>query len=320
MLSITARRGEEWITDIQAHDLCKWVEGKKALLWIDVERPTEEDLALLTEQFGFHPLAMEDVRGDHQRPKVDLYEGYALLVFYAVSYDATQEGIDLHELEMFIGHNYVVTIHDGPIEELRETHARWEQNVAHMGEDMGILLYSILDTILDNYFPVLDWIAEQLDTLEGAIFSEFDTAVMKALLKLKQDLLRLRRVVGPHRDVVNMLLRGEQGILPAAALPYLQDLYDHALRIVEGVDMYREMISTVMDGFLSVQSNNINEVMQRLTIINLLFLPLAVLTGFFGMNFEMLPFDSPAILLLALMSMVALPTGLYLWLRWKGWG
>ncbi len=319
MLSITARSGADWVDTIDPHELCEWLPKKDVLLWLDIEKGSEEELTLLEEQFGFHHLAMEDVRNSHQRPKIDFYDNYAFVVFYAVSHDSQQNKMHIHEVELFLGPNYVLTLHDDPIPALTETHRRWELNIAHIGEAIGILLYSILDAILDDYFPLLDWVAEQLDTLEELIFKGQDPDLMRVLLSLKHDLLQLRRVVGPHRDVVNMLLRGENGILPDDALPYLQDLYDHSLRIVEGVDMYREMTTTVADGFLSVQSNRINEVMQRLTIANLLFLPLAVLTGFFGMNFEMLPFDSPIMMGFALLAMFLLPTSLYFWLRRQGW-
>lgn len=320
MLSITARQKGEWFSDIPAEQLCEWLEKPDTLLWIDIVRPREEDLALLTDQFEFHPLAVEDVHNSHQRPKIDLYEGCALLVFYAVSYDPDEHLIYSHEIEMFVGGNYVITIHDDPIVELDETHHRWERNIPSISEHLGALLYSILDSVLDGYFPVLDWVSEHLDELEDRIFDDYNPQILKEALRMKRSLLGLRRLVGPQRDVINVLLRGEGAILPPEALPFLQDLYDHSLRIVENVDTYREMVTAVTDGFLTVQSNNTNEVMRRLTVINLLFLPLAVLTGFFGMNFDYIPFGNPWLLVGALTAMIALPVGLYFFLARRGWG
>jgi magnesium transporter len=320
MLSISAHQGQAWIPDIAPRQLCEWVDQRDVLLWIDIEDPQEEDFALLQEQFEFHPLAIEDVRTSHQRPKIDLYDRYAFIVFYSARYDEQEHLVSTHEIELFVGQNYVVTLHDECIPELEETHTRWKENAAQISHDVSTLLYSILDTIMDGYFPVMDIVSERLDTLEARVFEEFDPEILRQVLDMKRNLLALRRVVGPQRDVLNVLLRGEVHVLPPEAMPYLQDLYDHALRVVENVDTYREMVMAVTEGFLTMQSNNMNEVMQRLTIINVLFLPLAVLTGFFGMNFEMLPFDNPLLLEVALIAMILFPAGLYLYLRWKGWG
>jgi magnesium transporter len=320
MLSIAAHHGKQAINGIDPGEIARWIGNHDTVLWVDILEPTEEDFLWLEREFRFHPLALEDVRNRHQRAKIDFYEGYAFIVFYAVRFDESSARLDTDEVEIFVGSNYIVTLHDLPVSELEEIRARWDRNATRIGHDVTTLLYSILDTVIDGYFPTLDQIADQLDRLEDHIFREFDPEVLKDLLELKRDLLALRRVAGPQRDAINILLRDQTELLPDGALPYLQDLYDHSLRVVEAVDTYREMVTGVAEGFLSVQSNNVNEIMRRLTIINLLFLPLAVLTGFFGMNFEMLPFDSPVILVVALLSMVALPGSLWLWIRRRGWG
>jgi magnesium transporter len=320
MHTVSACNANQWIADVQPAQTTRWLHQPEALLWVDVEDPTQEDFDYLVREFNFHPLAIEDVQNAHQRPKIDVYEGHVFIVFYAIRYDAATFAAVVREVEVFVGANFVVTIHDGPLHELKDAHTRWKSNVRSIGSDKGALLYSILDSLLDNYFPVLDDVSERLDDLETLVFEDFNPDVLRALMQMKRDLLGLRKVVGPQRDVINVLLRGETDILPKEATPYLQDLYDHSLRVVEQVDTFREMVTTVAEGFLSVQSNNLNEVMKRLTVINVLFLPLAVLTGFFGMNFETLPFGSPYLLGIALFAMIAFPSALYLWLRRQGWG
>jgi magnesium transporter len=319
-MNISACRIDKWIPDVEPAHIHRWLDEPQSLLWVDVEDPREEDFQLLQKEFNFHPLAIEDVQNRHQRPKIDTYEGYDFIVFYAVRSHFETNELELRELEMFVGHNYIVTVHDEPIHELKDAHKRWKANVKNVGHDTGALLYSILDTIMDDYFPALDAISDKLEDLEAAMFGDYNEKILKQLLELKRKMLGLRRIVGPQRDVINILLRGNSGVLPPEAAPYLQDLYDHSLRVVEQVDTYREMVTAVAEGFLSVQSNNLNEVMRRLTVINVLFLPLAVLTGFFGMNFEYLPFDSPFLLEFAILAMIAFPTALYLYLRRKGWG
>lgn len=320
MYNISACRIDKWIPDIEPTHIHHWLDEADSLLWVDVAEPGEEDFNLLQQEFGFHPLAIEDVRMQHQRPKIDSYEGYEFIVFYAARAEPSTGEMELFELEIFVGHNYIVTVHDEPIHELADAHKRWKGNVGKVGHDTGALLYSILDAIMDDYFPALDEISEKLEDLETRMFGEYDDEILKQLLDLKRQMLGLRRVVGPQRDVINVLLRGDSGVLPPEAAPYLQDLYDHSLRIVEQVDTYREMVTAVADGFLSVQSNNLNEVMRRLTILNVLFLPLTVLTGFFGMNFEGLPFGSNILLVMALLMMVLFPAGLFYWIHKRGWG
>lgn len=319
MITISVRDNGSLHRDEPLETLGKWLAHPNAVIWVDVQEHTPELMAELGRYFLFHPLALEDVERARQRPKIDYYPRHAFIVFYEAS-GSDDGGVALDEVELFLGPNYVVTVHDVPLESLRMTHQRWEASVPAMQHTVGTLIYAILDTIMDEYFPVLDRIAARLDELEDRVFDNFSPALMRDTLQLKHDLIALRRIAGPQRDVINVLLRREEDILADEAMPYIQDLYDHALRVVEIVDSYREMVSGVMDGYLSVQSNNINVVIHRLTVINLLFLPLAVLTGFFGMNLTAIPFDDPRLLPLALVLMVALPTALYLWLRRRGLG
>lgn len=319
MITISVRDNGSLYRDVPLEMLGEWLSHPNAVIWVDVQEHTPELMVELSSYFDFHPLALEDVARARQRPKLDYYPRHAFIVFYEASGSADGTVV-LDEVELFLGPNYVVTVHDVPLESLRMTHHRWEASVSTMKHSVGTLIYAILDTIMDEYFPLLDQIAARLDDLEDRVFDKFSTDLMRETLQLKHDLIALRRIAGPQRDVINVLLRREEDILSDEAMPYIQDLYDHALRVVEIVDSYREMVSGVMDGYLSVQSNNINVVIHRLTIINLLFLPLAVLTGFFGMNFTAIPFDNPILLLMALLLMVLLPTVLYVWLRRRGLG
>lgn len=318
MLRIAARVAGESVVDVPATEVTEWIAKSDALIWVDIRHTNDDDYLWLARYFDFHPLAMEDVLDRHLRPKMDVFRDHAFLVFYGVTFDKTNE-LMLQEVELFIGSNYIVTVHDDPLPALELAFQRWQTNATIGGNDINILLYNIMDSVLDVYFPVLDWVAEQLDDLETRVLEKYDVTVLRDVVALKQGLLRLRKVVGPQRDMVNMLLRGECTFLPKSGETYLHDLYDHTLRIVESVDSYREMATTVMDGLRSAQSNEINEIMRRLTILNLLFLPLAVLTGFFGMNFDGIPFSSPQLLVIALIAMVTLPTGLYMYLQHKKW-
>ncbi len=319
MLTIAAHRGDTVVLDIKPEEVNTWLTQPDALIWIDICNTDDNDYLWLARYFDFHPLAMEDVLARHLRPKMDVFHDHAFMVFYGVKLNEAEGEIDLQEVELFFGKNFVITLHDTPITELQSAFRRWCDISAHFVADTVSLLYMVLDTLLDNYFTALDWVAERLDDLETRVLEAYDKSVLRDVVQLKQGLLRMRKVVGPQRDAVNVLLRGEATFLTTMSQMYLHDLYDHTLRIVESVDSFRDMTATVMDGFRSAQSNEINEIMRRLTILNLLFLPLAVLTGFFGMNFEFIPFGNPALLIVALLGMIILPLGLYYYLRYKQW-
>jgi magnesium transporter len=320
MFTVSAWRDGTCFRDIVESELSTWAADTSALLWVDVEGPQPEDLNTLGSTFGFHPLALEDAAHRHQRAKLDLYDGSAFAVFYGV-HTGSDGRPSLDEVAVFLTATTLVTVREAPNDSLRAARARWESaaGTAHRA-GVGGILYEVVDTLLDDFFPVLDVLSDRIDDLEDQIFDGFQAEHLRIALGLRRDLLTLRRVAGPQRDVVNELLRGGTPGIEPAAMPYLQDLYDHALRIVEAQELQRDLIASAMEGILSVQNNQINVVMQRLTVINLLLLPLAVLTGFFGMNFETLPFDSDAAFWVAVAGMVVLPAGLFVWLRARGWG
>jgi len=297
-----------------------WLTHPEATVWLDIADPHAEDLHWLREEFVFHALTLEDVTRRHQRPKIDVYPDYYFLVVYALHpMDGDEAVLALDELAIFLGSNYIVTVHARPIHEVNEVWERWRQQTDIVGTDVGSLLYVLLDRIIDDYFPVVDQLAERVEDIEEKIFEAFDRTALADIFTLKKDLLALRRVVAPERDVLNVLLRRDPPILPPHAVIFFQDVYDHTLRVLDSIDTYRDLISSALDAYLSVQSNNLNEVMRRLTVISTIFLPLTFLTGFFGMNFEALPFKSALAMWASLAVMLLTPPAMLWYFRWKGW-
>ncbi|MGH2542620.1 MAG: magnesium/cobalt transporter CorA, partial [Ardenticatenaceae bacterium] len=293
MIRVTACMPDRsWQSEIDLERISDLIASENTLVWVEIQEPQEQAYDLLREEFEFHPLAIEDVQHGHNRPKIDVYDHYYFLVLYCADYDADRDGLQLSELELFIGPNYVVTIHDRAIAEVEATREQWERNVEALGANVGALVYTLVDRIVDDYFPVIDAIAERIETLEGMIFERFSPQVLEEIFQMKKELLAMRRVVAPERDVFNVLLRRDAAILPTDALPYFQDIYDHTIRVTDSLDTYRDLLSGALDAFLSVQGNHLNETIHRLTIISMIFLPLTVLTGFFGMNFQGIPFES----------------------------
>lgn len=312
------------------------LRGDDNLLWLDVEAPTADELALLAEEFALHPLALEDVTHQGQRPKIDTYDDHYLIVCYDIDYDETSDRIDEHELHIIIGRNYLLTIHYEPIEEIEEVASRFLRNTAAIERGIGILLYSLLDTIVDHYFPVIDRVGERIEELETGVFEETDAGpqqAMQRILTLKRELITMRRVIAPERDAMAVLARRELPIVSEAAGVYFQDLYEHVLRVTDALDLYRELLGGVLDSYLTINSNklsqaanNLNSVMKTLTSYSIILMSVTLIAGIYGMNFnpEASPFNMPELgwpfgYPAALLAMVATFLALRMYFKRRGW-
>jgi magnesium transporter len=255
-----------------------------AFFYADGHAPADSDLDALAREFGLHPLAIEDVRSRHQRPKIDIYGNQYFLVFYRIAATAGRPGIRFDEIDFFIGSGFLLVFHDAPVPLLSQTVERF----CRLAEkrDVPGLLYEILDAIVDEYFPTMDRVAERAEEIETSIFQKFERQRLEALLALKRDLAILRRIVGPERDAINVLLRRDPPVIDPARIVYYQDVYDHLIRIVESIDTYRDILAGTLDAFLTIENNRLSDVVRKLTVVSTIFLPLTFITGFFGMNFE----------------------------------
>ncbi len=278
--------------EVSLDELDAIIAEPRHLLWIDLEDPADRDFMLLQQEFGFHPLAIEDARRRHERPKLDIYEDYLFLVFYAARSSESDQLFTTQELSLFIGRNYLVTVHHEPCPEIDAIAERWRQQADQMAEAkqrVALLLYTLLDTVVDNYFPILDALAERTDRLEEAIFEGRDRGALEELFRLRKGLLALRRVVGPERDVLNLLTRRDIELLGPETAVYFQDVYDHILRVTDAIDTYRDLLASALDAYLSVVSNNLNQVMRTLTAWSIILMSLALIAGIYGMNFVNMP-------------------------------
>jgi magnesium transporter len=292
--------------------------GKKdTFLWLDLQNPQAQDIELLRQEFKFHPLAIEDATRHHERPKLEAYDNHYFMVFYALSYSTR---LSSQAIGLFIGANYIVSVHAGEITTIDETIRRWQANAAEFGQDGGALLYALLDAIVDDYFPLIDQLAERVEDIEEQIFERFSEDALQSVFNLKRDLLGVRRVVAPERDVLNVLIRREVPIFERNTILYLQDVYDHIVRITDSIDTYRDLLSSALDAFLSIQSNRLNQVVKVLTITSIVLMTDALIAGIYGMNFEFMPeLHWPYGYPFALGLMATLSVGLVMFFRWRKW-
>ena len=257
---------------------------KDKFFWLDLTAPSREELGQLRELFGFHPLALEDTEHFHQRPKLDDYGDYVFLVFYGAWRHRPDDPEPLREVHLFVSGQYLVTIHRDPLPILEQQREQLDGRALHSEQ---FLLYRVLDALVDSFFPLLSAMDDEIDELEAAVLEDPDEHQLERLFALKRELVMMRKVVSPQRD---LFIRSVDQIaqLPGFQLDerdYFRDVYDHLIRISDLIDSYRDLLSGATDLYLSTISNRQNDVMKQLTVIATIFLPLSFITGFFGMNF-----------------------------------
>lgn len=301
-----------------------------ARFWLDMSDPTEPEYALLKDVFGFHPLAIEDSVKYMQRPKIEAYNTnggdashnpYWYMVIHGPDLATFREHLRTKELDIFVSEKYLLTSHDERFKSIDDVMPRCANDpAAVLDGGIDVLLYQILDHLVDNYQPILDFLQEELDGLEEAAVECPEPALLPRIAAKKRELLNLRRLVGPQRDVIAQLTRGEVPFIRESTRVYLRDVLDHLTRATELVELYRDLIVGARDIYMSSISNNLNEIMKTLTTISVVALPMTVVTGFFGMNFDALPGIHDATgFWIAMAIMGALVAGLLYWFRTRRW-
>ena len=286
--------------------------------WADIEGVDDEVLSLLRDSCRFHPLAVEDAEHFGQRPKIDTYDDFALLVVYG----ATKEE-QLTEVHCFYTDQFLVTVHHQACPDFGSLAERLGRR-PDAAPDHVMLLYRVVDTLVDSYFPVLSSLDDRIDELEDEILQRPTEEQLGTLFDMKRSLIALRKVVTPQRDMFASLLGSGDSIpgMTPDAERYFRDLYDHLIRISDLVDSYRDLMSGALDTHLSTVSNRLNVVMKQLTIIATIFLPLSFLTGFFGQNFGWMInhiTSLPVFLGLGVGTQVVVVVGLLALFRKRGW-
>lgn len=259
------------------------VRGNEKVLWLDIQDPSPHDLELLRRDFGFHELAIEDVTKGNQRPKIEHYGGHSFVVFFAA-----QRG-RLDQIFLFIGQHYLVTVHRGEVPEVGETVERWRQNADRIAHSVALPVYSLLDALVDRYFPVVDEIAERVEVIEQGIFAARGRNYVPEVLALKRELLNLRRITAAEREVLNTLIRRDEPLLGEDSLVYFQDIYDHLIRVLDSVDLYRDQLTGLLEAHQSGVSNRLNFVMKRMTALATILMSVNLVAGNYGMNFANMP-------------------------------
>jgi magnesium transporter len=313
-------RSKKFTSDFPVEELSEYCETKRHVVWADVADPTGKDFDELAKEFGFHPLSIEDCRNAHQRPKVEEYPGYYFVVLYEAELVGPGDDLELRELNIFLGPNYLVTVHSRPIRAIETARRLWGEWTDRAEQGAGLLAYLLIDGIVDDYMPLLDVLSDKMDDLEDAIFGDFQPEAIQEIFRIKKQLLFLRRTVTPLRDVFNTMLRREQPIFPREIHVYFQDVFDHIIRVADTIDTLRDMLGSTMDAYLSIQGNRMNMIMKRLTSVATVLMSVTLVAGIYGMNFKYMPeLGWRYGYVFALASMLAIGLALYFYLRKVKW-
>ncbi|MEA2570035.1 MAG: magnesium transporter [Acidobacteriota bacterium] len=313
-------RGEQLLTGSTelAHE---WTAGSGDRLWVDIEDPRQESLEPLIEgRFGFHELAAEDSLSDNTLPKYDAFSTYDFFIFRAVDVDLSVHGSQTYKLAAFLGTDFVITIHREAMRSVDDTWKRLPGDRRPLQRGPDFLLYTIVDHIVDAHFPLLEQMEECVDALQESIFADARESHLDELLHLKRDVNVLRRHSLPQRELLNQISRGDAQFIRREHLIYFRDAYDHMFRISETIDVERDMMSGTMEAYLSVVANRTNDIMKVLTVFSAIMLPLTLIAGIYGMNFDHMPelhwlHGYP----FALGLMVATTGVMTIWFWRKGW-
>ena len=289
------------------------------LSWIDIKPPTEKATEYLAQNYPFHPLDLDDTLSRIQRPKIDEYKDYLYLVFHFPQYKREERVLTSSQLSVFIGQNYLITLHNGGLKPLvklfKECQIDKESRKEYLGQGTGFLLYRILDRLVDYCLPILDKLGARIERVEDEIFSDSKRGTVRAISILRRDIISFRRIIWPMRAVIGSLEPKVHRFAKKDLVVYFGDMVDHLDKIWDGLDEYKEIIEGLSDTHDSLASNRTNEVVRILTIIATVMLPVTVVASIYGMNIS-LPFeDSDYALLFVFLIMLVIIGGILYFLR-----
>jgi magnesium transporter len=268
-------------------------EKEDAITWINVDGVRNHRvLETIGTKYNLHPLLLEDISSNDQRPKLDEYDEHIYIVVKMLCFDNEKKCISAEQVSFILGENYVISFQEeekkGDVFNPNRDRLKGNKGkIRRSGADY--LLYSLIDTIVDNYFIILETIGEKVEELEDDLIADPSPQRLKILYALKRDMIYLRKSVWPLREVISKMEKGETELIQPATRIFIRDVYDHTIQVIDTVESYRDMLSSMVDIYMSSISNRMNSVMKVLTIISTIFIPLTFVAGVYGMNFDYMP-------------------------------
>ncbi len=294
---------------------------EQTVVWVDLCRPTLEQLQVVADELGLHSLAVEDAASGRQRPKFARYPGHDFLTVYALRVDTDSGELVSSEIAAFVTPTALVTVRQDENFHLDELRTRMDDNAGHTVHGVGALVYALLDFVVDGQFDAVQTLDDEIESLEDLLFDDRprDKDVQRRSFALRKSLVRLRRVVLPMRELLNTLMRRDVGLVPTELTPYYQDLYDHVLRATEWTESLRDLVSTIVETNLTIQGNRLNIITKQVTSWAAIIAVPTAITGFYGQNLPYPGFNHTSGFLTSTALIVILSGALYVTFRRKGW-
>lgn len=315
------RRGLLEAEDFPTEEISDYLTDSDSVVWLDLESPDEDELRILADEFGLNKLAVEDATHAHQRPKVDRYQSHIFISLYGVRLDTETATLDSSELAVFASRQWIITVRKSGGFDFAHVEQVWDDNRDLAAYGVSFLLHGLLDHVVDGHFATVQELDEEIEQIEARLFDAKPEplAVQRRSFEMRKALVDLRRVALPMREVLNSLMRRDLGFVTDEMAPYFQDVYDHVLRVTEWTESLRDLVTTIQDSNLQVQSNRLNEVMKKLTAYAAIFGAVAAITGFFGQNLPYPGFGHQSGLMAMAVLLAAAVLGLVALFRAKDW-
>jgi magnesium transporter len=289
------------------------------LRWVDLTAPSVEDLDLVGRAFGFHSLALDDCRRLDQRPKLEPYGNHLFVVMHRLVCELSPPKAHGVELHTFLGANYLVTVHEERLAEVENVMARLEREPEALKRGPDFWYYLLADRIVTASYVELESVADAIEDTEEHVLHGAQSDVVDRIFALKRLLSTARRLVSPERELFSSIAKWGAPLIKEQQVFYYRSIHDDLTRAVESIESYRELLSNALDAHFAAVSQRTNEIMKHLTLLSSIFLPLTFVTGFFGMNFEHLPFASDALMWAGIGACLLLPAGMLFWFRSNRW-
>jgi magnesium transporter len=315
------RNGVLELSGFPVQDISDYLADESAVIWLDLRDPDPEDLEVLSAEFGLHPVAIEDAVHEHERAKLDRYNGYLFLAAYGVSLDSDSGELATSELAAFITKRALITVRKDDRLDIGAVMSYWDASPDLAKYGVGYLLHGLLDHIVDGHFAAVRGLDDAIEALEDQLFSDDsqDREVQRRSFQLRKSLVMLRRVVLPMREVVNALMRRDLHLLSDPMQPYYQDVYDHVLRATEWTESLRDLVTTILETNLTIQGNRMNVITKKVTSWAAIVAVPTFVTGFYGMNVPYPGFSEHSGVVSSLVIMIVVASVLYVVFKRKDW-
>lgn len=315
------RNGQLELEGFPVADISDYVTDQDVTVWLDLRDPDHDDLGVLSEEFGLHPLAVEDAGNERQRPKLDRYRTHLFLTAYAVKLDAGTGRLAASEIDAFITNRALITIRKDDGLDIGAVVERWDADSDLAKFGVSYLLHGLLDYIVDGHFEVVQGLDDAVETLEDDLFADapMSMQVQRHSFELRKSLVLLRRIVIPMREVVNSLMRRDLHVVADYMIPYYQDVYDHVLRAADWTDSLRDLVTTIRETNLTIQGNRLGIITKKVTSWAAIVAVPTLVTGYYGMNVPYPGFGQKAGLYTALGIMIVAAVLLYVVFKRKDW-